>query len=593
MIYNETANGNSNEIDPFTKYVKFGVFPLQLVAHLMLVVLTTFQVVLIVANDNNYSRAQERVMYNMFIDKSADQTEVDYLKHKYLYTANDVRTHVAQSVHNFFNVNATSFENVTYNNNTHIVIMDVVYKNKTANSHVMSSDSHHHGPFGDDAQHVASLLKTISYFTLKYTLTTNIPNTSHRQPNAVCTLWEVTQVYSFVTNAHCTVTLNINRSPCHASQMYILYMNSPLLWINVAVFFLALYSLRHVWKYISSMARLFIRVKTKQSPEQPHNNNSIYYNPLTDVPSEYQALMHHSEAHNNAHRGNTASIHFNKWEIICLLGNIVQLFASFICIIDIHHYMTCTELSIACGCFCAYVYLGRYIDYSKQYSAINMTILKSLPNVVRYLIGAVPIFMAFLFFGLCAFWKSERFSSISSVIITLFSLANGDSIYDVLSELSGIYFVLGQVYAYLFCIFFIVVVLNVFIAIVQEGYSRSQNETRNHWAYDEDNLQELQSCMALQKASAVKEGHRTEPKAVKGKNDEDEEGNGNNEMIREVYNELTNVERCLNEIEGIAKSARKRGDGKLFEELRDNIFEFINDDVNRKLRAIKDILNDK
>ena len=41
----------------------------------------------------------------------------------------------------------------------------------------------------------------------------------------------------------------------------------------------------------------------------------------------------------------------------------------------------------------------------------------------------------------------------------------------------------GQVYLYLFCVIFIVVVLNIFIAIVQEAYSSSQSETKEHWAY--------------------------------------------------------------------------------------------------------------
>ena len=145
MIYNDSSNGNNNEIDPITKYVKYGVFPMQLIVHVMLVVFTTFQVVLIVANDNNYSRAQERVMYKMFVDGSVDQTEVDYLKYKYLYTTNEVKKHVVQSINNFFNVNETSFENVTDNNNnsTHVV-MDITYKNKTVNnSYIISSLNHY------------------------------------------------------------------------------------------------------------------------------------------------------------------------------------------------------------------------------------------------------------------------------------------------------------------------------------------------------------------------------------------------------------------------------------------------------------------
>jgi hypothetical protein len=89
-----------------------------------------------------------------------------------------------------------------------------------------------------------------------------------------------------------------------------------------------------------------------------------------------------------------------------------------------------------------------------------------------------------------------------------------------------------------------------------------------------------------------------ELKEMKGKKDEQDNNNNNedgndNEVIRNVYNEITNIEKCLNDIEVIAKNALKRGNAKLFEELRDNIFEFINEDVNTKLHSIKDILNEK
>jgi hypothetical protein len=66
-----------------------------------------------------------------------------------------------------------------------------------------------------------------------------------------------------------------------------------------------------------------------------------------------------------------------------------------------------------------------------------------------------------------------------------------------------------------------------------------------------------------------------------------------NENEKAMFEKIKECEKCLNDIEVIAKNALKRGNAKLFEELRDNIFEFINEDVNTKLHSIKDILNDK
>ena len=43
------------------------------------------------------------------------------------------------------------------------------------------------------------------------------------------------------------------------------------------------------------------------------------------------------------------------------------------------------------------------------------------------------------------------------------------------------YFVLGQVYSYTFCVLFIVVVMNVFISIIQEAYVYNGKEKGYEW----------------------------------------------------------------------------------------------------------------
>ena len=97
------------------------------------------------------------------------------------------------------------------------------------------------------------------------------------------------------------------------------------------------------------------------------------------------------------------------------------------------------------------------------------------------LVGVVPVFGGFVFFALSVFYSCEVFHSTSNASQALFSLMNGDSIYDISYQLKGMYFVLGQVYSYTFCVLFIVVVMNVFISIIQEAYVYNGKEKGYEW----------------------------------------------------------------------------------------------------------------
>lgn len=125
--------------------------------------------------------------------------------------------------------------------------------------------------------------------------------------------------------------------------------------------------------------------------------------------------------------------------------------------------MTSTEVLVGFGCMLAFINIGRYIEYSANYATLYVTLTGALPNVIRYLIGVMPIFLGFIFFGLCLFWRSERFTNTSNIMIILFALAQGDSVFDTFKDLSGISFFIGQIYLYLFCIMFIV--YNIFFNI--------------------------------------------------------------------------------------------------------------------------------
>jgi hypothetical protein len=173
-----------------------------------------------------------------------------------------------------------------------------------------------------------------------------------------------------------------------------------------------------------------------------------------DRQSRYEQVQMHEEA--KKQKIDEVKGVLNKWNIFCLIGNIIQICASFLSLFDTKHTGTGSEILIGFGCMFAFINIARYIEYSESYSIIYTTIRGAMPNVVRYLIGVMPIFLGFVFFGLCIFWKSERFTSTSDVMIILFALAQGDSVYDTFKDLKGFSFFIGQIYLYLFCILFLV-----------------------------------------------------------------------------------------------------------------------------------------
>lgn len=579
--YNEAIAMN-----PIEKYEKLGRFPYKMIVHILLVIFTTFQVVLIVGETNKISRSQERLFYNMFIDDS-DKRSLDYDRMTYLFSVDDVREHVRTSIKNFYSLNTKSLEIVKFIDENPYVLLQVDYiddneiekyslqreygiddKNSIQKKNYAipryfsyKIDNATLGPFEYKHDDVKEFLNDVVDFKLNYTLKTYVP--FYYNNNYDCNLWWITQIYNYANRGHFVVKLNIIKKACAdftGNHSYLDIFINKLLWLHLIVFILAVLSLIMTWNYIQSIASLYIRVKSKYKQKKLQENedafyskseDSIYYNPLLDEElrklhkqetkkvkkhkqrslDELSALDPHFNRgninyDNNNFNGNNNYLNvndqykywknkpliqdsnksryhfsyktedknekiktqkrlaFNSWSIICMAGNIMQVFGSAISLFDTNNIMTSTEILVGFGCMLAFLNLGRYIEYSQNYATIYVTLRNSLPKVMRYLIGVTPIFLGYIFLGLCIFWKSERFTDTSNVMIILFSLANGDSIYDAFKDLSGFHFFIGQLYLYSFCITFIVVVLNIFIAIIEEAYINSKMQNKTHWVFD-------------------------------------------------------------------------------------------------------------
>ena len=151
------------------------------------------------------------------------------------------------------------------------------------------------------------------------------------------------------------------------------------------------------------------------------------------------------------------------------------------------------DICIGFGVMLCYISLGKYLDTTK-YGLFYQTLKHSITNIIPFFIGIMPIFIGFTFLGLCLFWNSERFTNVTDVMKALFAIVNGDSIYDIIVDITDKSNFFGQIYGFLFTILFIVVVMNVFISIIQEAYVSAKVASQSHWIYsnllkNNDNLE--------------------------------------------------------------------------------------------------------
>uniref|UniRef100_H3GK24 Polycystin cation channel PKD1/PKD2 domain-containing protein n=1 Tax=Phytophthora ramorum TaxID=164328 RepID=H3GK24_PHYRM len=143
--------------------------------------------------------------------------------------------------------------------------------------------------------------------------------------------------------------------------------------------------------------------------------------------------------------------------------------------------------------------LVGYLEHNRHIYSIVLTLKWGTPRVLQFLLGVSPIFFGYALFGTIYFGnKIEEFGTLSASMITLFSLMNGDIIMDTFDAMELHNFIVsGKVYLYSFISLFMYVVLNIFIAIVEEAFFATQSTRRR--------LNDLLADPRVSRANAAKE----------------------------------------------------------------------------------------
>jgi hypothetical protein len=146
---------------------------------------------------------------------------------------------------------------------------------------------------------------------------------------------------------------------------------------------------------------------------------------------------------------------FNVWMIILMLGNFFQILGGLLTLIDQNSTLGVDEIIIGFGCFFAWIGVVKFFTHSSHsYTLIN-TLKITFPIIGPYIVGVIPIFMAYALLGLCVFWKTGIYYSVTMSILANFALLNGDSVF--LFSFAGYQAsnLIGQAYYFTFIVFFI------------------------------------------------------------------------------------------------------------------------------------------
>ncbi len=524
-------------LSPLDKYRIYGKFPYHMIIHILLLVFNSIQVVIVLSEFTDYFRAQEKSFINALISDDSKEKE-DYAREIYLYNISQLQDHISTSIHKMLNETNETFLNdiISVDEDDEeiklkSIDMNVEYKYNLSKidkkNYIMplkfryKVNENYLGPFNNNYtdDQIKKYLDIIIKFEMVYNI--KIYVTRYYKEYKKCFIWKIRQIYDYSKKGHFAAHLLIDnwqfedKTSLSLSKLEIFIILH--LWVHVLVIILAaisaLFCLYDFYEVIKLRKYKKIVLKIKK--------NKIIKDPK---------ILKESEAITHA---------LNKWDILIILSNLFQIIGSLVSLIQQENLNNSMETFVGFGVLFCYISIGKYIDYSPKYSLFYRTFSNSMSNFIPSFLAILPVFIAFTFLGLCLFWNSERFTSVSDIMKGLFALFLGDSIHDIVVDVSEQSNFFGQLYGYLYIILFIIVVMNVLVAIIQEGFIQAKFESKSHWIYN-----------SLQKGNEDAQNENL-------KNLPNIEEMSQSEIKRELENRIIlmnkGLNKCINLIEGVEK----------------------------------------
>ena len=210
--------------------------------------------------------------------------------------------------------------------------------------------------------------------------------------------------------------------------------------------------------YLEVKSSIKKRLVDGVSEEYSESSESCYYNPLLDKDNASSSETDSSAIYVIMQKKGINLKQTNLWSIINFVSSISGILGG---IVGMFHENNFTvSFLVGLTCMASSFALGEFIEANPQFNIIFETLRRSLPWVIRFLIGVMPVFLGCILFANTTFYNSVFFGSFQVSAITLFSLIQGDSVNDVMSDLAETNGFLGVFFVYCFISFFILLSYN-------------------------------------------------------------------------------------------------------------------------------------
>ena len=461
-------------LSPIEKYRIYGKFPIRMIFDIALAILTTVQIIMVSGPTTEYTKAVERFFYDTFLQND-DYSEEEVQRIKYIYTMDDLVDMVNKSRDNYYDLNSISLGNFSFNyneNETNKILVSIDYINKENDVELMEEYNMTEEDawiFNDTYTNLErkKIINQIKTFFIEYKVNSFEPYNFGDYYE--CFQWDIKQIFDFERRYHFSVSLDMEFTPCQDltenGNTFIkgcYWIPSFMLIFSLFNFILTVRSLVIAFKYYLNFQYVYSKENIKIERE----------NKPPKIKTKWD-MLREKDKKNIVSRIN----------YIQAIGNIAQFLAAALLLYEGSEVIIITKYILGIAAALSYLNLMKYLKYYSHFQTIIFTLLKSIPYLILYFIGTMPLFLPFVVFGIANFPYSERFYSFTRVILNLFGMMNGDSLIDVINDMIDNNFFLGHLYIYLFLFLFICFVINIFVSIIEDSFVSSKMKNQNHWIY--------------------------------------------------------------------------------------------------------------
>ncbi|KAG3115670.1 hypothetical protein PI124_g5521 [Phytophthora idaei] len=484
-------------LSPWEKWSTHGRFPYKLTLHVALVLLTFAQMQLYDAQNAAYMRASHRNWAFFFLPPATDIGVVPRFQRDF-YTINRTMTAVHFLRDAYFSIGNASVANYEYLRTSSGEIQPLKltvdrvlpHGDLETREYLVSQDEESVGPFDPtmslwQKKHLFRSLRDVKF---------SFPLRDHQFGNFYeeCFEWRVNVRFEVIESAQIHVELEdceVSRCASTHPRPFWTTAKQSFVWMHVVVavvsilyMMLSLKALRRSFQ-VMTRARGLLKNHAKDKDKQ---DNGLHEGTTDEKDDDHS--QHFTRQHKTLR--SWAEIPFtlklkiiNGLQLIVFTSLVLLLASTMWSLLFLEAHMPIRfwhRLLHATALLLLWSSLVGYLEHNQHIYSIVLTLKWGTPRVLQFLLGVSPIFFGYALFGTIYFGnKIEEFGTLSASMITLFSLMNGDIIMDTFDAMELHQFIVsGKVYLYSFITLFMYVVLNIFIAIVEEAFFATQSTRR-------------------------------------------------------------------------------------------------------------------